>query len=148
MLNQTAKQYNPISRYGCYFLSLGRQAEKIAGKELTPEQVLTVYVAAVCSKQMDTNCYIMAPHTVCNLFLYELANARGEAYHGPLVEYVGWWNADMVREEMWKPGEVSFTVKRYRTGYGHHFILDDYNPDPRLTLLGLTGKRFFRVYRR
>ena len=136
---QTDKAFNVISRLGCYFVSLGKKAEIITGKVITVEQVMKVYAEAVCSGLMDWNCYVMKPGKLCSLFIYEMNH--NTSVH---VKYIGWWNVD-TGLDMWEDVKASFDIVRYRTKYGHHFGLEDWNPDPSLHILSVTGKRFFKV---
>jgi hypothetical protein len=139
---QTHSGYNPIARWGCYFVSLGKIAEDVTGKLLTDEQVMSVYAESVCSNVMGWNCFIKRPDSVLGLFLYEL----GE--RGFLVKYVGWWNADMDSVEMWgqwTEEDVTHEVIRCPTKWGHHFGLHNWNPDPRIQCGSLNGRRLFHV---
>jgi hypothetical protein len=143
MKPQTSKEYNPIGLYGCYFASLLHEAERITGKTLSRGKVMNLYAEAVCSALMGSNCFIWKPGKLCSLAIFELTREAK-----PQVSYVGWWNSDMSDDEVangiWG-GTPDFSIKRYRTIHGYHFVSDDYNPDPRIDLLELTGKRYFKV---
>lgn len=153
MKAQTASEYNVIGRWGCYFVALLHEAEKIAGKLLHPAVVIRILSEAICSELIDMEpkrmLYIMKPGRVCSLALYELSrNTKTK------VSYVGYWNADMKESEktnkegcFWGDENYDFAILRYRTKYGYHFTSGGYNPDPSLELLRLNGKRFFKVTR-
>lgn len=136
--------YNPIGRWGCYFVSLGKIAEDVTGEELTDEQVRSVYQEAVNVNAMATNCYMKHPDTVLGLFVYELT---GEVW---ACKYVGWWNADMVGTEpemfgKYDADDVTHEVIRLTYNTGHHFGLHNWNPEPRLTGGEMTGRRLFQI---
>jgi hypothetical protein len=144
---QTASEYKVISRWGCYFASLIYEAERITGKESTPEFVLNLYSEAVCSGLMGWNCYIMKPGKLLSLALHDL---NGNTSIG--AKYVGWWNDDFSRDDytskdghFWNDNTYDFAILRYDTKYGYHFTSEGYNPDKSLKLLKLSGKRFFKI---
>lgn len=142
MKSQTDKSYNPIGMSGCYFMSLAHKVEIITGKKFTQDTIMKVYAECVCTTLMTPNCYILKPGKVASLMCYELNRDTSIR-----ISYIGWWNKDKYggTPEMWTPESPSFEVKRYRTRYGNHFVLDEYNPDPSLELLELTGGRYFKV---
>ncbi len=141
MRTQTFSRYNPIARWGCYFLSLGKIAEDHTGILLKEEQVRQVYIEAVNHAAMKDNCYITDPAHVLNLFLSRLT---GGVYR---ARYIGYWNADTGLKMFgkYKEADITHEVVRREYGNGYHFGLTDWNPDPRLTCGPMNGRRFFRI---
>lgn len=133
-----------ISRFGCYFCSLGKIAEDVTGFELTDKEVQAVYDSSVNVEAMNRNCYMKHPDTVLGLFIYELT---GEVW---AVKYIGWWNADMptAEPEMFGRHEVDDAThevirRQYKDHY--HFGLHNWNPDTRLELGPFNGRRLFQI---
>lgn len=136
--------FQPIKRWGCYFISLGKIAEDITGKVLSDEMVMRAYADALNAGAMKWNCFILKPQTVLFLFLYELGERNHKAY------YIGWWNKDSRQgsPEMfgrWHSSDATHEVLRYKYGSGYHFRLMDFDPYPEFGVSEITGRRLLRV---
>lgn len=138
---QYDKRYNPIGRYGCYFISLGAWAEDIADKELPDSYVLQAYGKSVSEGWMDTNCFITDPEAILNLMLKMLGSEHR-------VEYIGWWNKD-TGVEFWDDNtkdDIQFDILRVSTPFGYHFKTIGFNPDPSIEQgTEINGRRYFKV---
>jgi hypothetical protein len=137
------REYNPVGMWGCYFCCLGKIAEDVTGKVLTDEQVMEVYRDAVDVGAMGWNCFINQPSGVLRMFFDALELPRA-------ARYIGWWNIDMKTNgpEMFNghlPTDITHTVTRIKTKFGHHFRLDNYDPMGIIGTVEVTGKRYFRI---
>lgn len=53
-----------VGRYGCYFLSIVRAAEKIAGHRIDAVQV---YNDATLARMMDADCFVVQPERIMEM---------------------------------------------------------------------------------
>lgn len=137
MYRQDASELNMLKRFGCYFLSLGRIAEQVTGKELTPEQIYRVMAECIHNLDMDGDMFIKDPAKVLETYLDQLGKPKQ-------VVYAGYWNDDIDREVMWVP-KYTHVVERWKYGNIFHFKLPDFDPHPGLPLGKMTGKRYLKV---
>ncbi len=141
MRTQRYPFYNPIARWGCYFLSLASIAEKVTGRLLTDEQVRMAYIDAVTHASMKNNCFVTDPAYILNLFLGYLDSGKYRAM------YIGWWNRDTGLQMFgkWSERDTTHEVIRRECKTGYHFTTVDYDPDPNLNCGPLNGRRLFKI---
>lgn len=138
MLRQDSRKLQMHRRFGCYFCSLGRIAEKYASRKLSDTEIFNVTGLSIAKGYCNGELFIYNPHEIIKLFLDMSLDLEYE------VHYVGWWNDDM-DEEFWAHYKVTDTILRYDYGDIYHFKLDYFDPHPGLPLGNLSGKRYFSV---
>ena len=68
MIYQTESKIRQVRKYGCYFCTLGRPAEKLSGKKFTSDAVDKCYDSAVKLGYMHKDCYIINPEKIIELY--------------------------------------------------------------------------------
>ena len=64
MTEARQKVMGTLGRYGCYFLSIVRAAEKITGHRIDAVQI---YNDATMARWMDTDCFVVQPNRVLEM---------------------------------------------------------------------------------
>ena len=94
-----------VGRYGCYFLSIVRAAEKIMNSRI---DAVKIYCDATQAKFMDADCYVVQPDRVLEM----MTGIRWNVRHDSMT---------------YKPREEEVMIMRYevvRTGVTYsHFVL-------------------------
>ena len=94
-----------VGRYGCYFLSIVRAAEKITNSRI---DAVKIYCDATQAKFMDADCYVVQPDRVLEM----MTGIRWNVRHDSMT---------------YKPREEEVMIMRYevvRTGVTYsHFVL-------------------------
>ena len=94
-----------VGRYGCYFLSIVRAAEKITNSRI---DAVKIYCDATQAKFMDADCYVVQPDRVLEM----MTEIRWNVRHDSMT---------------YKPREEEVMIMRYevvRTGVTYsHFVL-------------------------
>ena len=147
MTRQTNSKLYKIRRFGCYFYTMLFFAEKITKKELTEEQILSLYdrlqkkTGYGGKPVMDANCRLNDPESVTNLAVVELG---GTDY----IKQIGVEQNGVVTLWGWvKKGTTpDFIAEEWLTPYGSHFLCSEYNPDPSLKIIELKRKILYKLY--
>ena len=105
MIEARQRVMSAVGRYGCYFLSIVRAAEKITNSRI---DAVKIYCDATQAKFMDADCYVVQPDRVLEMMTGIRWNVRHDS-----VKY--------------KPLEEEVMIMRYevtRTGVTYsHFVL-------------------------
>ena len=105
MIEARQRVMSTVGRYGCYFLSIVRAAEKITNSRI---DAVKIYCDATQAKFMDSDCFIVQPDRVLKMMTGIQWNVRHDS-----VKY--------------KPLEEEVMIMRYevvRTGVTYsHFVL-------------------------
>lgn len=144
MKKQTEYALMEIQRYGCYFCCLCEIAERMAGRKLTDAQVTAVFVSCKTTDGVNgepiigDNCYLSDPAGVANTALRVLDSGKRLAQIGQ--------KKGECEPEYWGGlgGYADWIVECHATDYGYHFILPDYNPDPRIALKGKEREIYYK----
>lgn len=148
MTPQTSSSIPEIRRFGCYFYVMLHFAEKIQKRQLSENQILSLFKKLQTVKNwnetlpvMTKNCRLNDPEAVTNLAVVELGGTdyikQIGVEQGGVVSLWGW-----VR----KNEKPDFIAEEWETAYGSHFICSEYNPDPSIKLLELKKKILYKLY--
>lgn len=119
-----------IQRYGCYFLSLLRICEVESKKELSIDNIQTLYESALKNNYIDINCTCLKPDNIlalgfsflgCKKKVYQI----GQKKNGK-TEFWGWV----------KDNNYQYVILGKKRPNGFHFVLDGkdiFDPNPTLT---------------
>ena len=147
----TPQTYSPIPeirRFGCYFYTMLFFAEQIQKRQLSENQILSLYQKLQTVKNwngtlpvMTKNCHLNDPEAVTNLAIAELGGMKRikqiGVEQGGAVTLWGWVK---------KGTKPDFIAEEWLTPYGSHFICSEYNPDPSIKLLELKKKILYKLY--
>lgn len=148
MTPQTSSPIPEIRRFGCYFYVMLHFAEQIQKRQLSENQILTLYRKLQTVKNwngtlpaMTKNCKLNDPEAVTNLAIAELGGAD-------CVKQIGIEQGGRVALWGWvaKGTKPDFTVEEWETPYGSHFICADFNPDPTIKLKKLIKRIYYKRY--
>lgn len=148
MTTQTSSSIPEIRRFGCYFYVMLYFAEKIQKRQLSGNQILSLYQKLQTVKNwsgtlpaMTKNCRLNDPEAVTNLAVVELGGTdyikQIGVEQGGAVSLWGW-----VR----KNEKPDFIAEEWETPYGSHFVCADFNPDPTIELKRLIKRIYYKRY--
>ena len=149
MRNQRTYNNDTIARWGCYMLCLMGVAERIAGKQLTDEQVFQAWDIGRKSVGWDgkmdvigANCYVNDGAALINICLELLRDEGHLVVQIGAQDYSGFtfWGGGE-KADIYKPG--CYAVHQWRHAGGYHWTLDDYNPDPAINLAAANRTMYY-----
>ena len=148
MTPQTLSTIPEIRRFGCYFYTMLFFAEKIQKRQLSENQILSLYKKLLDAKNwngtlpvMTKNCHLNDPEAVTNLAIVELGGTKR-------IKQIGVEQGGAVTLWGWvaKGTKPDFIAEEWKTKYGSHFICSEYNPDPTIKLLESKKKILYKLY--
>lgn len=133
-MKQTDKEVNPIGRWGCVFMVLceiaRREAVKWHGSEYSDEELgekfRLAYIDMAGTWKMSSKCYVHDNRAVLAGILRQFG----------LSANISVWDGG-------QPGD--YTRLCFSTKWGFHYLMDDYNPDETVPILGKIGERHYNV---
>lgn len=148
MTPQTLSSIPEIRRFGCYFYVMLHFAEQIQKRQLSKNQILTLYKKLQTVKNwngtlpaMTKNCRLNDPEAVTNLAIAELGGTD-------CVKQIGIEKGGRVALWGWVANgtKPDFIAEEWTTPYGSHFICSDFNPDPTIKLKKLIKRIYYKRY--
>jgi len=145
---QTSSTIPEIRRFGCYFYVMLYFAEKIQNRQLSENQIVSLYKKLQEFKNwsgtipvMTKNCHLSDPEAVTNLAIAELGGKKRirqiGVEQGGAVTLWGW---------VGKGTTPDFVAEEWLTPYGSHFICSEFNPDPKIKLVRIKKKILYKLY--